>query len=251
MTPTVQVVLPVAFFVLAGALVTLIERVAPVRSVAWRKDLGFDLFSVVWSFSVSGVLLLAVPRAMAPLDPLRPAWLAQSPLIARGITFLLLCDFSKYSFHWLMHGKLLWRAHKLHHSPTELYWMAGNRASLVMLGLHFGPMAVFAWLFDVGPAFALANGLLNIAWNHIMHMNIAIPARVQRTLEWICVTPRYHHIHHALDRELADTNLGSVLTVWDRLFGTYKNPDEVDPATLRFGDGSRPSDSKVAAVIGV
>jgi sterol desaturase/sphingolipid hydroxylase (fatty acid hydroxylase superfamily) len=32
-----------------------------------------------------------------------------------------------------------------------------------------------------------------------------------------------------------DVNFGSILTLWDRLFGTYLNPDRVNDRTLKFG----------------
>ena len=57
-----------------------------------------------------------------------------------------------------------------------------------------------------------------------MHLNVSWRLR---WLEWIFVTPRYHHIHHSDNPAHHTANLGAVLTIWDRLFGTYVDPDEV------------------------
>jgi sterol desaturase/sphingolipid hydroxylase (fatty acid hydroxylase superfamily) len=42
-------------------------------------------------------------------------------------------------------------------------------------------------------------------------------------VEWILITPDYHRIHHGA-RGYARRNLGFVFTIWDRIFGTYVNP---------------------------
>ena len=43
----------------------------------------------------------------------------------------------------------------------------------------------------------------------------------------VFVTPRYHHIHHSKAAAHQTANLGALLTIWDRLFGTYYSPDNV------------------------
>jgi sterol desaturase/sphingolipid hydroxylase (fatty acid hydroxylase superfamily) len=41
--------------------------------------------------------------------------------------------------------------------------------------------------------------------------------------EWLLITPNYHRVHHGA-RGLSNMNLGFVLTIWDRMFGTYVDP---------------------------
>jgi hypothetical protein len=41
-------------------------------------------------------------------------------------------------------------------------------------------------------------------------------------LEYIIVTPSQHRVHHAINPEYIDKNLGQILCVWDRLFGTFQ-----------------------------
>jgi sterol desaturase/sphingolipid hydroxylase (fatty acid hydroxylase superfamily) len=61
------------------------------------------------------------------------------------------------------------------------------------------------------------------------------------------VTPRYHHVHHSKAPEHYRANLASRLTIWDRLFGTYVDPDHVD--RISFGIEGAPSPVRV--VIGL
>jgi sterol desaturase/sphingolipid hydroxylase (fatty acid hydroxylase superfamily) len=46
-------------------------------------------------------------------------------------------------------------------------------------------------------------------------------------------TPNHHRVHHASNEACLDRNYGSVLIVFDRLFGTFAAPPAGEP--LRFG----------------
>jgi exosortase len=56
------------------------------------------------------------------------------------------------------------------------------------------------------------------------HANLRVPAAADRAIALVLVTPRVHAVHHSNVRAETDSNFGSVLTVWDRLFGTYVEP---------------------------
>jgi sterol desaturase/sphingolipid hydroxylase (fatty acid hydroxylase superfamily) len=57
-------------------------------------------------------------------------------------------------------------------------------------------------------------------------------------LEWVFITPRLHHVHHSDNLTLSNANFGVIFSIWDRLFGTYVNPDEVKEP-LSFGIGEK------------
>ena len=69
-----------------------------------------------------------------------------------------------------------------------------------------------------------------------------LPASIYR--EWILLTPRYHHIHHSRNPEHHGANLGSRPTIWDRLFGTYVDPEGV--GEISFGIEAAPSPTRLA-----
>jgi sterol desaturase/sphingolipid hydroxylase (fatty acid hydroxylase superfamily) len=85
----------------------------------------------------------------------------------------------------------------------------------------------------------------HIVRNNWMHMNVTWNSS---WLEWIFVTPRYHHIHHSKDPAHQGANLGALFTIWDRLFGTYYNPDDA-ANELSFGLSEKVSPSRL--VIGL
>jgi sterol desaturase/sphingolipid hydroxylase (fatty acid hydroxylase superfamily) len=90
-----------------------------------------------------------------------------------------------------------------------------------------------------------AIAVSSILQNDWMHMNVTWRST---WLEWIIVTPRYHHIHHSDNPQHYKTNMASLLTIWDRLFGTYFNPDKVE-TPFSFGTGEKPN--PVRLVLGV
>jgi len=45
-------------------------------------------------------------------------------------------------------------------------------------------------------------------------------------LEWFMVTPSHHRVHHAKNPLYLDKNMGMVLIIWDRIFGTFQQETE-------------------------
>ncbi len=91
-------------------------------------------------------------------------------------------------------------------------------------------------LLDISPWWiGVGLAVVNAIQNDWMHMNLTWRSS---WLEWISVTPRYHHIHHSADPKHHLANMANLFSVWDRLFGTYLNPDGVAPE-LTFGIGHR------------
>lgn len=145
-----------------------------------------------------------------------------------------------------MHTRALWRVHRWHHSPTSLYWLAGIRATIPHIALfNLTYVAALPLLHDAS-AWAFQFIMVeHIVRNNWMHLNVTW--RSSR-LEWIFVTPRYHHIHHSKDPAHQKKNLGAWLTIWDRLFGTYYDPDQIQ-GDLSFGLSERVAPARL--VIGL
>ena len=228
-----------------GVLATIAELVIPARRLKYGKALPMDLVA----FAV--YQLAMVPAAYFVTDPIKgyipvPSLLREIPWPIRFVAFYLLADMGSYWMHRLMHSKHLWRVHRWHHSPVYLYWLAGVRATIPQQILFNLPFIVFLPLLAGAPLWAFVFMLIEGVWrNHWQHMNVTWRSN---WLEYVIVTPRFHHIHHASDAELHDTNFGSLFTMWDRLFGTYRSPDEHVPK--KFGTGE-PRRDPVLLMIGV
>jgi sterol desaturase/sphingolipid hydroxylase (fatty acid hydroxylase superfamily) len=51
----------------------------------------------------------------------------------------------------------------------------------------------------------------------------------------VVITLDLHLIHHSVEYKEANSNFGAVLSVWDRLFGTYRQLPPVELDRLVFG----------------
>ena len=64
------------------------------------------------------------------------------------------------------------------------------------------------------------------------HANISLPKWLDKPLSWVFVSPNMHKVHHHWQQPYTDSNYGAVLSIWDRMFGTYS---ELDPSRIRYG----------------
>lgn len=228
-------VLPAAWFVALGLVFSLGESMAPLRRRRLsRIERMIDAIGLSVAWIVSAVAIDAISRMLGIFhnDPLGAVRLWPAP---RTALYFIASDACRYAAHRLMHTGRLWPTHSFHHSVTFLDWFGGNRASVLHVLMFMAPMALIARALQISPGGVLLNACLMVFWNDFMHANIRLSPTLQRCCEWLITTPRYHHIHHSVDIRHRDVNFGSVLTVWDRLFGTYLNPDCVNARTLKFG----------------
>jgi len=82
-------------------------------------------------------------------------------------------------------------------------------------------MAVVAALGAPPAAVVLFEILLN-ASSLFNHANLALPPAVDRLLRLVIVTPDMHRVHHSVHPDEHHRNFGFALSIWDRLFGTYR-----------------------------
>ena len=65
------------------------------------------------------------------------------------------------------------------------------------------------------------------------HSNLRISNRSDRALRWLIVTPWMHYVHHSRWQPETDSNYTSFLSIWDRLFGSFRLREK--PAEISLG----------------
>jgi exosortase len=231
MTEEFETLYQVVFFTGAAALV-LMERVRawqrqPVRLARrWTSNVGLFLIGTVCTAVVVPVGIYAFAQRQPPglLSELTLPFAAQLVL-----TFLLL-DFWRYWEHrWFHQVRLLWRFHLVHHSDTEIDVTTSERHHPVEFLLGTATMmALIAVLGLPAPAIGLYLLVATLVTLY-SHANLRLPPYLDHKLGRLIVTPAVHAVHHSALQPQTDSNYGSVLTVWDRLFGTY-----IDPAVAQI-----------------
>jgi sterol desaturase/sphingolipid hydroxylase (fatty acid hydroxylase superfamily) len=232
------------FFLFRVSLWAPIERLWRARSVSYRqvapRDFGAQLFHV---FLVVPVVVYIYDR-IAVYSPFYTQRL-HLPILGRIALFLVVSDLGYYWAHRLMHTRPLWRTHQWHHSPKYMYWLAGGRATLPHQFLVLFPYVLLApitypspwWVYTLLTIYIY----LVVDW---MHLNVTWGGRV---LEWVFVTPRFHHIHHSTDPGHYNFNMGNIFTFWDRLFGTYLDPAALKNKPTTFGIDDAPGAVRLIA----
>lgn len=144
-------------------------------------------------------------------------------------------DFSLYWVHRFSHELgWLWRLHRTHHSDLDIDVTTSFRHHPGEVGLKLILMSAFIGLLGFTPAHLLTYVIAHRCFSLWSHSNIRLPEGLERQLTKVWVTPRVHQIHHSAHQPETDSNYGQVLTLWDRLFGTYISPEDV-PCPARFG----------------
>lgn len=164
-------------------------------------------------------------------------------LLLRSFAFFVLVSF--YPFHpdihwhpivyWLLlflfedllfwlehfvdhHVRLFWAVHVTHHSSEEYNLSTGFRSSVLMpfyRYMYFIPLALIGFKpLDIFFMYALTQ-----TYGILVHTQYI--KKLPRFIEYVFVTPSHHRVHHASNIPYLDKNMGMVLIIWDRMFGTF------------------------------
>lgn len=217
-----------ASFLGVFAVVALFEVMAPRRALTvskalrWGSNLGLValntlLLRLVFPLAAAGVAAFGVANGWGLLNHFQvPFWIA-APLAVIAMDFVIWLQ------HVLVHAvPALWRLHRVHHADLDYDLTTGARFHPIEIALSM--LIKFATITVLGPpvlAVVIFEVLLN-ATALFNHGNIRLPARVDRLLRWVVVTPDMHRVHHSVEDDETNSNFGFNLPWWDRLFGTYR-----------------------------
>lgn len=135
---------------------------------------------------------------------------------------LLLLDCLIYWWHRFNHlVPFLWRFHEVHHLDETLDSTSAVRFHWGEVLLSAMARAVFIIAFDIPLESVLVFETQVLLAAVFVHSNVKLPARLERVLGYVLVTPAIHWIHHHAIRRDTDSNYGNLFSFWDRLFGSF------------------------------
>lgn len=222
--------------VLSIAVLFTLERLAPTRldengsgrEIA-RDGFFFGLGAVMDTVGRMAAVAIAVALAGGERLLNLPVWL-------EVILAIYVAEFFAYWFHRLSHREgWLWSIHSIHHLPEKvnltnnflmhplnIFFLKLMRSTPLLL-LGFSQEAVFLHgLLAVGVAFSVhanTGGRLGF-WNYLIG------------------TAELHRMHHSKDPREAG-NHGTVVPLWDQLFGTFRYNREGQPAAIGVTERER------------
>ncbi len=145
-------------------------------------------------------------------------------------------DLLIYWQHRLLHiNGLLWRLHRVHHSDTALDATSALRFHPLEILLSMGIKIPAVLVLGAPPGAVLLFEILLNGFALFAHANLGLPSRFEHLLRYAVVTPEMHRIHHSVLREEHDSNYGFQLSIWDRLFGSYRHATRDAPESFPLG----------------
>lgn len=132
-------------------------------------------------------------------------------------------DFMFYWLHRIDHFcRMFWAVHVTHHSSEEYNLTVGFRSSV------FQPL--YRFIYFIPLALVGFKGI-DIMFIYSATQIYGILIHTQSVgklgfLEYFLSTPSHHRVHHASNVKYLDKNMGMLLIVWDKLFGTFEAEDD-------------------------
>lgn len=185
---------------------------------AFKNSFHQDIISILF-----GVQIVSI--AKLPINE----WL----IFIIGFLFM---DFLIYLFHFLSHKiTFLWSMHSVHHADEHVTASSALLHHPIETILSFIFVISFAVLFGVPVLVLIAYAAIGTIHNLLVHSNIAISSKVDAALRLVIVTPDMHRTHHSIDISEGNSNFGQLLTIWDRIFRTYKAHPSRSESKLKMG----------------
>jgi sterol desaturase/sphingolipid hydroxylase (fatty acid hydroxylase superfamily) len=167
--------------------------------------------------SINGVLLIPVIVWMFPVQGLWPlAW----PMWAQVLLAFVVADFAFMMMHYLSHRFApLWRLHSVHHGVGRIYGFNGviRHPLHQTIDMVVGTLPLV--LMGMPVPVAILLGFLISVTLIVQHSNV--DTRLGPFAGHLSVG-RIHHLHHVNWGTEGDCNFGLLLTLWDKLIGTYQ-----------------------------
>ena len=179
-----------------------------------KDSLGLVLILVSYPFLLEHLALIEI----------KATWLV-------WVVAFVALDFAGYWNHRLSHQiNLFWNQHVIHHSSEEFNLACALRQPISNLLGYYALLLIPAALLGVpNQVIAILAPIHLFAqfWYHTQYIG------KMGILEYVIVTPSQHRVHHAINPEYIDKNLGQIFCIWDRMFGTFQ--EELDDVPPQYG----------------
>lgn len=158
------------------------------------------------------------------------------PTILTVLCSVILLDMLIYLQHVLFHAvPLLWKLHQVHHADLDYDLTTGARFHPIEIVLSMLIKCTFIIALGIPVVAVIIFEILLSSMALFNHGNIKLPTKLDAILRYFIVTPDMHRVHHSIYRDECDSNFGFNLTLWDRLFGTYKDQARDGQTTMTIG----------------
>lgn len=186
------------------------------------------VLGIVFAGITTGVAAYVSENAIGLLNLISlPEWL-------RYAAAFVLLDCWIYTWHRLNHTvPLFWRFHRVHHSDNYMDATSAARFHIGEVSMSMILRLPVIALVGLPMSVIIVYDVTLLVCTLFHHANIALPPGIDRFVRYITVSPFMHKVHHSRIQPETDSNFSSVLSVWDRMFGSYQERENY--ADIRLG----------------
>lgn len=199
------------------------------KVVRWRINLSLALIN---GWVVSGLCAACYAISLRGMMPWSVGLfeVLGAPLGLRIVAEVVVLDLLTYGLHRSYHRvPWLWRFHSVHHTDLDLDVSSASRFHLGEVLFAGAAKLAFVVLLGISFPGVVAFEVLLLLAAQFQHANLRLPRWIDRMLWWTFVPPAMHRIHHSPEVAETDSNYGTLLVAWDRLFSTLVTRTEAAP----------------------
>jgi len=223
--------------ILMGSWELYAPKKAPTISKAyrWVNNLGLVFFNsfiikILLPIASTSVAVLAMQNNWGVLNYYEiPTWIGV-------IVFIVVMDLIIYFQHIMVHAiPIFWRLHRVHHADLDYDTTTGSRFHPIEIVLSM--FIKFTAIVLIGPS-VIAVILFEIILNAMAmfnHGNVSLNKTLDKYLRYFIVTPDMHRVHHSIEQHETNSNFGFNISLWDRIFGTYKQDAKAGQENMIIG----------------
>lgn len=220
-------------------------------AIFWALEGYYSLFHLrykKWKHAKVNIILLLFVMVINAVFGIATAgvfiWLNESefgllhlfdaPVWIELILAILVLDLiAQYGVHFLLHKvPAMWRLHIVHHSDKNVDATTGTRHHPIDFIIREGFALVAVIITGMPISFYFFYRILSVLFTYWTHANLSLPIGLDKGLSYIIVTPNMHKFHHHYQLPWTDSNYGNMLSIWDRIFGTFVYDD---PTKIQYG----------------
>lgn len=218
--------------------VAMVESLLPFRGPAGadrgRRRVNLALTTLTFATNIALSAVIVAGLSALETNGVGLTTILGAPPLAAFLIALAGFDLTFYATHVALHKQpTLWRFHQAHHSDPAVDVTTAFRQHPIEGAFRYGAIGAVAGLLGASPAAFAFYRLLSAITAILEHANVRTPLPVARILALVTTWPLVHKVHHSRVVAETDSNYGNLLSIWDRLFGTYTPPDRA--LVVRYG----------------
>lgn len=234
-----------AAFASIFVVMALLEVLAPRRDLTAPK--GRRWITNLAIVGIDSLIVRLMAQAAVPIAAVAAALYAEAhgiglfnalalPAWVEIVAAIVVLDFAIWFQHWAAHQvPVLWRLHQMHHADRDIDVTTAIRFHPIEIALSMVWKIAVVLALGAAPLAVLLFEIILNGCAMFNHANVRLPARLDRALRVVLVTPDMHRVHHSTIAREHNSNYGFNLSIWDRLFGTYTAEPEAGHSGMTIG----------------